>query len=621
MPHAEYSNRTHPWKTVRDLVLIVLLTILCYLGFRTLSVQWPTKGVTPYYPLHLIPLSGAIAAQIYLIRKYHWSRNLPLGRVGLLVLLSVIMNLAFSLGIYEIPRVLPYALACTFSFLLITHALLRRIGLILTGLFLFVETLQNAAYLLFGIEIDALVLQQIFAANESEIRAYLTLQNIGAAAIAVVGIAALLYIVHRTLKNTARAAQLLWGSCILFLTLLIAGMDPGCPIENGATDAELWPFTRIVRTVDAVTKARESTDKLLSHYAQLPSPAEKATGIRSVSADSGVVCILHIGESVRADHLPMNGYERDTTPCIGKFKDFTINFHDCVSSAPFTIYAIPVILSDARRRFDEGKSNLSEGSCGSVMDLFRKNGFYCSLYYEHNAKGFIGKDPCSKLLFYLSRSSHERILTQCPTDKQTDKMCERLRGKDCNEFILVYNNGSHTPYYNFDPENPPFRPEADKTVVWKNEKTAQDREIIVNRYDNTIHYTDHNIGRVLDSLKGKPYIYIYTSDHGDPLGEGGLWTRDASITGCGTYHTHSICRVPLFIIYSPEFEALHPHFAEALQQLKRNTGKRVAHEFIFHTLLGIFAISSPYYDAQLDLCRPDVQPYSGMHPDDVKKAD
>lgn len=620
MLHAEYSNRTHLWKTVRDLALIVLLTILSYLGFRTLEVTWPEKDNTPYYPLHLIPLLGAIVTLIYLIRKNHWEWKLPLGRTVLLILSAAIINLVFSLRIYDVLSAFPYAWASMVSVLFIAYALLRRIGLVLIGLFLFVEALQNAAFLLFGIEIDAFVLQQILAANADEIKMFLTSQNIGVTVIAVIGIAALLYVIHRTMKGSSRAALLLWGMMSLFLTLLIAGVDPGCPIGKYSRGypAVLYPFTRIHWMVDTDREASEKTVRLLSHFAQLPSPAEKISEIHSVSPNSGVVCILHIGESVRADHLPMNGYGRDTTPSINRFREHTVNFSDCVSSFPYTLYAVPVILTDARRTFNDDGSILSGGSCGSVMDLFRKHGFYCSVYYESS---YEINDPYSKLLRSLAKTTHEYIVTPRPTDKQTDRLCENLQDRTTNEFVLMYNTGSHMPYYNFTPDLSPFHPSSDDGLFWSKEKTAQQRENIVNRYDNTIYCTDYNIGRVLDSLRGRPYIYIYTSDHGDPLGECGLWDRDASVSDDKAYHALQTCKVPLFIIYSPEFEALHPHFAEALKQLKQNTGKRVAHEHIFHTLLGIFAISSPYYDASLDLCRPDVQPYSGLHPDDVKKAE
>ena len=66
---------------------------------------------------------------------------------------------------------------------------------------------------------------------------------------------------------------------------------------------------------------------------------------------------------------------------------------------------------------------------------------------------------------------------------------------------------------------------------------------------------------------------------------------------------------------SPEFEALHPHFAEALRQLRAHSRMTVAHEHLFHTVLGLLGIETPFYAPELDLCNPAAQPYDGEQPD------
>lgn len=73
--------------------------------------------------------------------------------------------------------------------------------------------------------------------------------------------------------------------------------------------------------------------------------------------------------------------------------------------------------------------------------------------------------------------------------------------------------------------------------------------------------------------------------------------------------------VGMFVICSPEFRQMHPHFAEAVQQLRAHSDMLVGHEHVFHTLLGLIGIRSPYYDSSLDLCSPDARPYEGPHPE------
>lgn len=56
-------------------------------------------------------------------------------------------------------------------------------------------------------------------------------------------------------------------------------------------------------------------------------------------------------------------------------------------------------------------------------------------------------------------------------------------------------------------------------------------EQIVNSYDNTLYYTDYILSKVVDELK--PYekdfgtAMFYISDHGESLGENGLFTHGA----------------------------------------------------------------------------------------------
>ena len=117
-----------------------------------------------------------------------------------------------------------------------------------------------------------------------------------------------------------------------------------------------------------------------------------------------------------------------------------------------------------------------------------------------------------------------------------------------------------------------------------------------------------------EMLNGRPFIYVYVSDHGEYLGHDGIWGRAALGESQFSYHETDGSRVGMFVLTSPQFDETHPHFAQALSQLREHATMSVGHEHIFHTLLGMFGISSPYYDAKLDLCSPAAQPYSGPKP-------
>ncbi|MBR5888489.1 MAG: sulfatase-like hydrolase/transferase, partial [Akkermansia sp.] len=161
----------------------------------------------------------------------------------------------------------------------------------------------------------------------------------------------------------------------------------------------------------------------------------------------------------------------------------------------------------------------------------------------------------------------------------------------------------------YDRQNTPFTPAA---VHFQN--PASQAQEVNNAYDSTIHYTDEFFRRVTDVVQQRPFVYIYMSDHGEYLGHDGMWGRAALGERHVSYHATTGCRVGMFVLYNEAFERLHPHFAASLQQLRTNAALTVAHEHLFHTLLGLFKLQTPYYNETLDLTSPAAQPYSGPQP-------
>ena len=197
---------------------------------------------------------------------------------------------------------------------------------------------------------------------------------------------------------------------------------------------------------------------------------------------------------------------------------------------------------------------------------------------------------------------------------------------DKNIFFVINNEGSHGPFNHFDHSKPAFTPYEDNSLYCA---SGGEVEHIINAYDNTIVHTDAYIRTIAEGLGDRPCVYIYVSDHGESLGydsnghlgRGWITAQPDAASYLRTFHSNDICVVPLFILTSPEFEKLHPHFAKALAQLQANTGLTTGHGHIFHTILGLFNVQTPHYRAEWDLCSDKVQPYSGPRPDSVIAAE
>lgn len=366
----------------------------------------------------------------------------------------------------------------------------------------------------------------------------------------------------------------------------------------------------------AFFKAAQGATERNEHMAELmrtlTSPASKPSSLDTLQGNEGAVCILHIGESVRADRLSINGWKNDTTPWLREQSNL-INFPDCISLAGDTCNAFIAILTDARCNVTESQRQDLMPTCGSLLDLFAANRFHCYSFWGVGAFNDKLAKKFTNLALSVTRSAEQNY--QCNEEpwEQVEQIAACVSRKKGNLFLMINNEGSHMPFHRYNEKNPPFRPTSPQAFYNNPKHNPEEREKADNAYDNTIHYTDEYIRRLVSVFQGRPFVYIYVGDHGEYIGHDNMWMR-GTVSKPADYYASSGCRVPFFILISPELVALHPHFREAMEQLRGHTSLLTSHEHIFHTLLGFFGINSPYYNPELDLCSPQVEPYRGLHP-------
>jgi lipid A ethanolaminephosphotransferase len=163
-----------------------------------------------------------------------------------------------------------------------------------------------------------------------------------------------------------------------------------------------------------------------------------------------------------------------------------------------------------------------------------------------------------------------------------------------NTVIVLHQIGSHGPSYwlRYPADRELFAP-ACKTE----ELTECTAEEIVNAYDNTIAYTDWFLAQVIDVLDASdrviPAMY-YVSDHGESLGEGGLYLHGTPYFMAPEYQTH----VPMVIWMSERFRASLAVDEECLGAAAANPA---SHDNMFSTVLGMVDVTTTAKDEALDL--------------------
>ena len=512
-----------------------------------------------------------------------------------------------------------------FSFTCLLYALLGKFTILIWFPFLYIGSIQLVGNYRLGVRFSSSVIGEILHASESEISSFLTTYNIAGLIILFFFTLILCWWQHAVLKkhNRFHTASIGCLSLILFYFLLafIPNNERISPPHRHKLHILPFPVQETIHVSKSGFDGSSQDVKLLMRVDNLISPAKAPSSSPVVKDNSGIVCILHIGESVSAERLVFNGYHRNTTPWLSKQKNL-ISFPRCVSLYHITTTAIIGLLSDGDRQEASRETfDLINPRLGNVADLFSKHGFYTAMLVGHNA--IEQKRASTKYTFGEAMQSFTRNmnnLLESPGKphlqaEQALALCREHEKQNC--FLILNNEGSHGPFSCYDTEHPTFTP-SDHTSFYSAPQGAD--EGMNNAFDNTLVYTDDYIRKLLEGLKGRPYIYIYISDHGEFLGNDGLYGRtwifahSTPEEGIRQYRQRHEALVGMFIIPSDEWIALHPHFAQVAGQLRKNRQMTICQGHLFDTLLGMFGIQTEHYQPQWDLSSPEVKPYSGTQP-------
>lgn len=524
-------------------------------------------------------------------------------RLAGIILLAVVYDCCCNQRAWMAPWQLHLPMFMAAALLCVLWALLRKWALVLWVPFMFLELLQLGCYVQYGSCLNSLVVAESLECSMEEALAYITPLNLCLLAAACALIYGLCRLQVWILRPCRRLALLNTGLLSGAFALGFAALVP----PHHQSEIYYWPAAEYARLYTTFAEALGNNGVVIETAENLPSAADPAPRGSVLHGQEGVVLVLHVGESVRSDHMSLNGYGRDTTPWLRSLPGL-VNYPDCISAACDTCRAEIAILTDARRDLVSGPPE-HRPHVGSVLDILDAAGFGVYSFFGQRVAQQLKYD---RVVRVLTRCSRERFNAPGMPWTSVPQMEGVLRQNPRQNMVFFINNeGSHTPFNNFDPAAAPFLPATSSFQA----PSAQ-AEKVTNAYDNTIHYTDEYMRRVAALLQGRPFVYLYVSDHGEYLGDDGIWGRAAMGDNTARYHATQGCRVPLLVFCSPEFTALHPHFAQALDSLRAHSSMRVGHEHVFHTLLGLFGIRSPYYNPALDLTAPSAEPYSGPMPQD-----
>jgi lipid A ethanolaminephosphotransferase len=316
--------------------------------------------------------------------------------------------------------------------------------------------------------------------------------------------------------------------------------------------------------------------------------------------------VLVVGETARAQNWGLSGYARPTTPALARWQaeGDLVNFGQVQSCGTNTQVSVPCLFSPLTR--EQGGDQTAEHQ--NLLDVLQRAGL--AVLWLDNQSGC--KGVCDRV---PSASTRELNLPglceggECYDVAMLNGLDERLAALDPQRrargvVLVLHQMGSHGPAYSRrTPANhKPFQPECTSNTL-----SDCPPEELVNAYDNTVAYTDHFLDQTLNWLKNRAASgtndtgLIYVSDHGESLGENGLYLHGVPYAFAPQQQTH----VPMVSWLSP---GLRQRAGVRTDCLRARSGEPLSHDHIFHSVLGLMDVATSVYQPALDLWAPCAAP-------------
>ena len=343
-------------------------------------------------------------------------------------------------------------------------------------------------------------------------------------------------------------------------------------------------------------------------------------------AEAPEVYVMVVGETARAHNFSLYGYPRNTNPLLSKTPGI-IAFPDAMTQSNTTHKSVPMLLSaasaeDFERLFHEK----------GILAAFKEAGFHTVFISNqqpnHSFIDFLGEQADEHYFLKkedASKGNHydEDLLTKL--DEILPEADASLSGhyRYRKLFVVLHTYGSHFNYQERYPRSfAYFKPDS------RSEAKPENRQDLLNAYDNNIRYNDYIKNSIVECLQkwektqaqtdgvySQPTsAMLYTSDHGENIFDDDRRLFLHAAPKASDYELH----VPFIIWTSEGFGKQYPGAWKALGE---NRTKQVQTSLsAFHTMLGIGGIRTPYRLDKYSVASGKYHPTRLLYLDDHDEA-
>ena len=275
------------------------------------------------------------------------------------------------------------------------------------------------------------------------------------------------------------------------------------------------------------------------------------------------IYILIIDESLRDDHVSLDGTNyRITMPRMGSLSSL-VRYTDYYATGVFTMYAVPMMITRATP--DTFATNYCEWG---VQHAFAECGFK-TVWLTNEAQ--LVSDGVSD---YVAQGAEIICVKR---DMDMPAVVDSLCATADKLFVIMHLWGNHQFYINTDKSTSLYFPDVTTSNAVRGE------EMYNNAYDNCILYTDSLLMALTNVLEKQDGItqWLFTSDHGEgPIGDHG-GAHGYTPPYKSEYH------VPLMIWYNDKYAEDYP---EKVANMMRHKDEPVCADHLFWSVLDMAGI-------------------------------
>lgn len=346
------------------------------------------------------------------------------------------------------------------------------------------------------------------------------------------------------------------------------------------------------------------------------------------SATAPEVYVMVVGETARAHNFSLYGYPRNTNPLLSKTPGIKA-FPNVTTQSNTTHKSVPMLLSaasaeDFERLFHEK----------GILAAFKEAGFH-TVFISN-------QQPNHSFIDFLGEQADEHYFLKKEDASQGNHYDEDLLQKldeilplaDASSsahyhyryrklFVVLHTYGSHFNYQERYPRSfAYFKPDS------RSEAKPENRQDLLNAYDNTIRYTDYILHGIVERLQKWEGVQtktdgvydqptsamLYTSDHGENIFDDERCLFLHAAPKASDFELH----VPFIIWTSDGFSKQYPNILKALGE---NRSKQVQSSLsAFHTMLGIGGIQTRYRQDEYSVASGKYHPTKLLYLDDHDEA-